>query len=203
QAGRYLPEYRALRGKAGGFLELCYAPALAAEVALQPVRRFDVDAAIVFSDILVVPHALGQRLEFRDGDGPRLEPIRSASDLARLQRSATRATFGRVCEAVMRLRQHLAGDKALIGFCGAPWTVATYMVEGGASVDLARTRRFASHDPDGFARLIALLVDSSIDYLCSQVEAGADVLQIFDTWAGKAPADEFARWVIAPTRGIV
>jgi len=203
QAGRYLPEYRALRAKAGSFLELCYSPALAAEAALQPVRRYGLDAAILFSDILVVPDALGQAVSFAEGEGPRLQPIRGPSGLARLRPAATAAKFARVCEAVARLRQGLPEGTALIGFCGAPWTVATYMVEGQSSADQAQARLWAYRDPAGFARLIELLIDTSIAYLCAQVDAGADVLQIFDTWAGALPDPEFARWVVAPTQRIV
>jgi uroporphyrinogen decarboxylase len=203
QAGRYLPEYRALRAKAGSFLELCYAPALAAEAALQPVRRYGLDAAILFSDILVVPDALGQAVTFAEGEGPRLEPIRGPSDLARLRPAGSEAKFARVCEAVARLRQDLPEGTALIGFCGAPWTVATYMVEGQGSADQAQARLWAYRDPTGFARLIELLIDTSIGYLCAQIDAGADVLQIFDTWAGALPDLEFARWVVAPTQRIV
>ena len=203
QAGRYLPEYRALRAKAGSFLQLCYNPALAAEAALQPVRRYGLDAAILFSDILVVPDALGQAVTFAEGEGPRLEPIRGPSDLARLRPEATEAKFARVCEAVARLRQDLPEGTALIGFCGAPWTVATYMVEGQGSADQAQARLWAYRDPAGFARLIELLIDTSIAYLCGQIDAGADVLQIFDTWAGALPDLEFARWVVAPTQRIV
>ena len=203
QAGRYLPEYRALRAKAGSFLQLCYNPALAAEAALQPVRRYGLDAAILFSDILVVPDALGQGVSFAEGEGPRLEPIRNPSDLARLRPAATEAKFARVCEAVARLRQDLPEGTALIGFCGAPWTVATYMVEGQGSADQAQARLWAYRDPAGFARLIELLIDTSIAYLCAQIDAGADVLQIFDTWAGALPDLEFARWVVAPTQRIV
>jgi uroporphyrinogen decarboxylase len=203
QAGRYLPEYRAVRAKAGSFLALCYTPALAAEVTLQPVRRFGLDAAILFSDILVVPDALGQPVAFLDGEGPRLEPIRSAADLARLDPKRTGATFERVCETVARVRVELPAHVALIGFCGAPWTVATYMVAGAGSSDQAEARLWAYRDPEGFARLIDVLTEASITYLDGQVRAGADALQIFDTWAGVLPDDEFERWVVAPTSRIV
>jgi len=202
QAGRYLPEYREVRTKAGGFLELCYTPALAAEVTLQPIRRFGFDAAILFSDILVVPDALGQNVRFEDGEGPRLDPIRSAGDLKRLDPARTGERFGIVAETVQRLRQDLPGETALIGFCGAPWTVATYMVEGQGSSDQAAARLWAYRDPDGFEALIDMLVDASIDYLDQQVKAGADCLMVFDTWAGTLPDDEFDRWVVAPTRTI-
>jgi len=203
QAGRYLPEYRAVRVKAGSFLELCYTPALAAEVTLQPVRRFALDAAILFADILVVPDALGQTVEFVEGDGPRLDPIRTERDLARLNRHATRTKFRRVCETVAKVRQELSRDTALIGFCGAPWTVATYMVGGQASGDQAQARRWAEAEPAGFGRLIDLLVGVSVDYLAEQVAAGADVVQIFDTWAGRLSGEQFRRWVIEPTQTIV
>jgi uroporphyrinogen decarboxylase len=203
QAGRYLPEYRAVRTKAGGFLDLCYTPALAAEVTLQPIRRFGFDAAILFSDILVVPDALGQKVAFVEGEGPRLDPVRSAVDLRRLSRDATRPKFALVSETVARLRQDLPRETALIGFCGAPWTVASYMVEGQGSPDQREARLWAYRDPVGFGRLIDLLVEASIEYLSGQVQAGADVLQIFDTWAGALPPGEFEAWVVAPTRQIV
>jgi uroporphyrinogen decarboxylase len=203
QAGRYLPEYRAVREKAGGFLDLCYTPALAAEVTLQPIRRFGFDAAILFSDILVVPDALGQRVTFAEGEGPRLDPIRAAADLSRLDPKRTADTFARVYETVARVRGELAPETALIGFCGAPWTVATYMVAGEGSADQADARLWAYRDPAGFAQLIDTLVETSIVYLDGQVAAGADALQIFDTWAGALPEPEFERWVVAPTARIV
>ncbi len=203
QAGRYLPEYREVRSQAGGFLDLCYNPALAAEVTLQPVRRFGLDAAILFSDILVVPHALGQELDFKEGEGPRLEPIRSAADLSRLDASRTPDRFGRVFETVARVRDKLPAETALIGFCGSPWTVATYMVAGKGSPDQADARMWAYRDRAGFARLIDLITDVSIEYLSGQVLAGADVVQLFDSWAGSLPDDELERWVVAPTKRIV
>jgi len=203
QAGRYLPEYRAARETAGGFLKLCYTPELAAEVTLQPIRRYGFDAAILFSDILVVPDALGQKVEFVEGEGPRLEPIRSQAEIARLNVSATRSRYEPVFATVSRVRQELPRDTALIGFCGAPWTVATYMVGGQGSTDQAEARAWAYRDGEGFQRLIDLLVDTSADYLCGQVAAGADVLQIFDSWAGSLPDDQFERWVVAPTRVLV
>jgi uroporphyrinogen decarboxylase len=203
QAGRYLPEYRTVREKAGGFLQLCYTPELAAEVTLQPIRRYGFDAAILFSDILVVPDALGQKVEFLEGEGPKLEAVRSETDLARLNAHATRPKFARVCETVARLRQDLPHETALIGFCGAPWTVATYMVGGKGSTDQRDARLWAAHDPGAFGRLIDLLVETSTEYLCLQADAGAEVVQIFDTWAGNLPDDQFRRWVIAPTRVLV
>jgi uroporphyrinogen decarboxylase len=203
QAGRYLPEYRKVRARARDFLELCYTPELAAEVTLQPIRRFDFDAAIVFADILVVPDALNQTVRFVEGEGPRLEAIGSAAELARLNLSATRPKFQRVFETVSRVRQDLPPATALIGFCGAPWTVATYMVGGQGSVDQAGARLWAYRDPQGLQRLISLLEDVSAEYLSGQIDAGADLVQIFDSWAGSLPDDQFRQWVIEPTRRLV
>jgi uroporphyrinogen decarboxylase len=207
QAGRHLPEYHEVRAKAGSFLDLCYTPKLAAEVTLQPIRRYGLDAAIVFSDILVVPHALGQKVEFVEGCGPRLDPIRSERGLTRLKLSATRPTFERVFETVANVRHRLPKGVALIGFCGAPWTVATYMVSGGKSADQADAQAdamgWARTDPDGFGRLMDRLIEASVDYLAGQVVAGANVLQIFDTWAGRLSGAEFERWVCRPTKAIV
>ena len=203
QAGRYLPEYREVREKAGGFLDLCYTPALAAEVTLQPIRRFGFDAAILFSDILVVPDALGQGVQFVEGDGPVLDPISNSTELKRLDPNRTTDTFERVFETVARVRQDLPKETALIGFCGAPWTVATYMVAGRSSADQAAARVWAYNDPKGLSQLIDLLVETSIAYLDGQVRAGADALQIFDTWAGSLPDDQFEAWVLLPTKRIV
>jgi uroporphyrinogen decarboxylase len=203
QAGRHLPEYHRVRAQAGSFLDLCYTPELAAEVTLQPVRRYGLDAAIVFSDILVVPHALGQRLEFVEGVGPRLDAISSVADLSRLKLAATRPRFETVFETVANVRQRLPNDTALIGFCGAPWTVATYMVSGGKSTDQSEAVTWASEDPAGFGQLMDCLVEASVEYLSGQVAAGADVLQIFDTWAGRLSGGELDRWVCAPTKAIV
>ena len=203
QAGRYLPEYRELRAKAGSFLQLCYSPTMAAEVTLQPIKRYGFDAAILFSDILVVPHALGQALDFKEGEGPRLEPIGSAMDLARLEARRTPEKFGIIFETVARVRDRLPPDTALIGFCGGPWTVATYMVAGQGSADQSAARLWAYRDPVSFTRLINLITDVSIEYLSGQVLAGADVVQIFDSWAGSLPGDELEKWVITPTRRMV
>jgi uroporphyrinogen decarboxylase len=203
QAGRYLPEYRATRAEAGSFLQLCYNPKLAAEVTLQPIRRYGFDASILFSDILVVPDALGQSVSFNEGEGPRLEPIRESAGLGRLKPDQTGKKFAIICETVARLRQDLPKETALIGFCGAPWTVATYVVGGQGSSDQAHARSWAYRDPAGFQLLMDILVDTSIDYLSQQVAAGADVLQIFDSWAGSLADNEFRRWVIAPTKRIV
>jgi len=203
QAGRYLPEYRATRKQAGSFLDLCYTPALAAEVTLQPIRRYGFDASILFSDILVVPHALGQHVEFVEGEGPKLAPIQTASDLAALVPDKAHNKYAIVAETVQRLRQDLPAETALIGFCGAPWTVATYIVAGGGTKEQAPARLLAYRDPALFQSLIDIVVASSIEYLLLQVQAGADVLQIFDTWAGGLPDGEFERWVTAPTKAIV
>jgi len=203
QAGRYLPEYREVRRRVRGFVELCLTPELAAEVTLQPLRRFPLDAAILFSDILIVPYGLGQKLEFREGEGPVLEPVGSRADLARLDPAAVEARVGAVFETVRRVRAGLPPGAALIGFAGSPWTVATYMVEGGGSRDFAATKRFAYGDEAGFAQLIGILEEATTLYLLRQVEAGAEALQLFDSWAGVLAEPPFRRWVIEPTRRIV
>jgi uroporphyrinogen decarboxylase len=203
QAGRYLPEYRVVREKAGGFFDLCFNPALAADVTLQPVRRFGFDAAILFSDILVVPLALGRKVEFLAGEGPKLEPLPDVASLKALRDKIDSDVLEPIYETVRCVKSALDAKTTLIGFCGAPWTVATYMVAGEATPDQAPARWFANREPDGFARLIDALVQGSIEYLLGQIRAGADVLQIFDTWAGVLPPNEFARWCIAPTRRII
>jgi uroporphyrinogen decarboxylase len=203
QAGRYLPEYREVRAQAGGFLNLCYNPKLAAEVTLQPIRRYGFDAAILFSDILIVPDALGQKLEFLEGDGPRLEPVKTAADLARLDMTKAAVKYDSIAESVARIAEGLPPETALIGFCGAPWTVATYMINGKGSTDQAATRLFAYRERALFERLIDTIVATSIDYLDRQVNAGCDVVQIFDSWAGTLPEDEFDHWVIEPNMAIV
>ena len=198
QAGRYLPEYRKLRGKAGSFLELCYDPALAAEITLQPVRRFALDAAIVFSDILVIPDALGQAVSFREGEGPVLEPVRSDADIARLDGEGPRERLAPVYETLRQVRVELPGGTALIGFAGAPWTIATYMVEGGTSRDFSVAKGWAFGAPESFGRLISLLEDALCDHLLAQIAAGAEVLQLFDSWAGVLPEGAFERWCVEP-----
>jgi uroporphyrinogen decarboxylase len=203
QAGRYLPEYRELRQRVSGFLDLCFTPVLAAEATLQPVRRFGMDAAILFSDILVVPHGLGQSVSFRDGEGPILEPIRSASEARRLSVDDFAARVAPVYDTVARVATVLPAETALIGFAGAPWTVASYMVEGGSSRDFAAVKSWAFRDPEGFGELIDRLVEATIGYLSGQIAAGAEVVQLFDSWAGVLPEEGFRRWVIAPTRRIV
>jgi uroporphyrinogen decarboxylase len=203
QAGRYLPEYRAVREKAGGFLDLCFNPELAAEVTLQPVRRFGFDAAILFSDILVVPLALGRKVEFLVGEGPKLEPLGDVGGFSSLRETADQSVLAPVYETVRRVRSALDDRTTLIGFCGAPWTVATYMVAGEATPDQAPARLFAYRDPENFGRLIELLVQASIDYLVGQLKAGAEVVQLFDTWAGVLGPEQFERWCIGPTQKIV
>lgn len=202
QAGRYLPEYRAVREKAGGFLDLCFNPELAADVTLQPVRRFGFDAAILFSDILVIPLALGRRLWFVEGEGPRLDPMDAKAAMA-LRPQADGKTLSPIYETVRRVKNALSPETALIGFCGAPWTVATYMVAGCGTPDQAPAKTLAAADPVAFAHLIDCLVEASVDYLGRQLEAGADVVQIFDTWAGTLPPDDFDRWCIQPTKRLV
>jgi uroporphyrinogen decarboxylase len=203
QAGRYLPEYRALREKAGSFLDLCFTPELATEVTLQPIRRFGFDAAILFSDILVVPHALGRAVRFVEGEGPRLDPLDDAEKLNGLVAAEDGRILAPVYEAVARVKAALPPNVALLGFCGAPWTVATYMVAGQGTSDQAPARLMAYREPEGFARMIDILVETSSRYLVAQLKAGADAVQIFDTWAGVLPPAEFARWCIAPVRKII
>jgi uroporphyrinogen decarboxylase len=203
QAGRYLPEYRAVREKAGGFLNLGFPPELASEVTLQPIRRFGFDGAILFSDILVVPHALGRAVRFETGEGPRLDPLDTVEQVAALPPRADAATFAPVYEALRLTRAALDPAVTLLGFCGAPWTVATYMVAGRGTPDQAPARMFAYRHPAAFATLIDRLAETSIDYLAAQLQAGADAVQIFDTWASVLPPREFARWCVAPVRRII
>ncbi len=202
QAGRYLPEYRRRRAEIGGFLDLCFTPEAAVEVTLQPIRRYGFDAAILFSDILVVPHALGQKVWFEEGRGPQLEALRDAEDVARLSSAAMHETLAPVYETLRRLAVELPAETALIGFAGAPWTVASYMIEGGSSRDFATAKSWAYSRPDSFADLISLLVEATADYLIAQVEAGAEILQIFDSWAGVWPEAEFRRWCLRPVAEI-
>lgn len=203
QAGRYLPEYRELRAKAGGFLDLCYNPQWAAEVTLQPIRRFGFDAAILFSDILVIPHALGQKLWFAQGEGPRLEPVADEARFGEIREEIDPDVLGPVYETVRRVKAALPAGTALIGFCGAPWTVATYMVAGRGTPDQGPAKELFRHDPSLFARLIDRLVVNSAAYLNAQIDAGVDAVQIFDSWAGSLGPDDFQRWCIEPTRRIV
>jgi uroporphyrinogen decarboxylase len=203
QAGRYLPEYRELRAKAGSFLDLCFTPEFAAEVTLQPIRRFNFDAAIIFSDILVIPYALGRSVRFEAGEGPRLDPLDTPDKVATLAATADFSKLEPVFEALRRVRRELDPKIALIGFCGAPWTVATYMVAGHGTPDQAPARMIAYRHPDAFAKIIDTIVENSIIYLLEQLKAGADVLQIFDTWAGVLPPREFQRWSVEPTKRMV
>ena len=203
QAGRYLPEYREVRAMAGGFLDLCFTPEFAAEVTLQPIRRFGFDAAIIFSDILVIPYALQRAVRFEAGEGPRLDPLDTPEKIATLAREADLTKLEPVFETVRRVRSALPPEVALIGFCGAPWTVATYMVAGQGTPDQAPARIMAYSQPQAFAKLIDALVENSIHYLLGQLNAGADALQIFDTWAGGLSPREFLRWSIEPTARIV
>lgn len=203
QAGRYLPEYQAVRANTRTFLEFCYSPELAAEVTLQPVKRFGMDGAIIFSDILVIPDALGQAVSFEAGRGPVLRPIQSVDDLSPFDASDVRDYLAPIYAALRLVRGQLPRDTALIGFAGAPWTVAAYMVEGGSSVTFERLKSMAYGRPADFARLIERLVETIATHLIAQVEAGAEVLQIFDSWAGILPDVHFRRWSIAPTAAIV
>lgn len=203
QAGRYLPEYRKLRADAGSFLDLCYSPGLATEVTLQPVERFGLDAAILFSDILVVPHGLGQAVGFEEGRGPVLDPVRDAAGVDRLRLDGLLERLAPVYETVTRVADRLGKTTALIGFAGAPWTVATYMVEGGSSRDFSAVKRLCYAEPAVFARLVDVLVEGTVAHLTRQVEAGAEVVQIFESHAGVLPSDAFERWVIDPVARIV
>jgi uroporphyrinogen decarboxylase len=203
QAGRYLPEYRELRARAGSFLDLCFTPEFAAEVTLQPIRRFGFDAAIIFSDILVLPYALGRSVRFEIGEGPRLDPLDTPDKVTSLASRADFAQLEPVYEALRRVRGELDAKTALIGFCGAPWTVATYMVAGQGTPDQAPARLMAYRHPQAFSKIIDVLVDNSIEYLLGQLKAGADALQIFDTWAGVLSPREFSRWSVEPTARIV
>lgn len=203
QAGRYLPEYREVRAKAGSFLDLCFNPELATEVTLQPIRRYGFDAAIIFSDILVVPWALGQPVRFVEGEGPRLDPVTPAEAVAQLRLEGLTDRLAPVYETVSRTRAALPKETALIGFCGAPWTVATYMVAGRGTTDQAPARLWAYRDRAGFQKLIDLLVDASIAHLSAQIEAGANLVQIFDSWAGSLAEAEFYAWAADPLQRIV
>lgn len=203
QAGRYLPEYRAIREKAESFLGLCFDPKLAAEVTLQPVRRFGFDAAILFSDILVVPYALGQRVTFEAGEGPRLDAVAELSALKRLRPAIDHDVLAPIYETVGRVKERLPREVALLGFCGAPWTLATYMIAGCGTADQRPARIFAYRYPQAFGELMDLLIDASSEYLIRQFEAGVEAVQIFDSWAGILPHDEFGKWCIEPCARIV
>ncbi len=201
QAGRYLPEYRALRAEKGGFLALATDPEAAAEVTLQPIRRFGFDGSILFSDILMIPWALGQDLSFGVGEGPRLEPALVDYALDRLQAVPDR--LEPVYGTVAKVAAALPPETTFLGFAGSPWTVATYMVAGKGSKDQSETRRFAYSDPAAFSAIIDAIADNTVEYLARQVEAGVDVVQLFDSWSGSLSPAQFERWVIAPTASIV
>jgi len=203
QAGRYLPEYRSVREKAGDFLKLCFSPELAAEVTLQPVRRFGFDAAILFSDILVVPYALGQSVAFATGDGPRLDAIDDAKALRKLRSELDHERLMPVYETIARVKSQLPANATLLGFCGAPWTLATYMIAGAGTPDQIPAREFAYRAPELFQQLLDVLVEASAAYLIRQFEAGVDAVQIFDTWAGVLPDEEFDRCCIEPCARII
>ncbi|TIL41931.1 MAG: uroporphyrinogen decarboxylase [Mesorhizobium sp.] len=202
QAGRYLPEYRETRRRAGSFLDLCYNPDLAVEVTLQPIERFGFDASILFSDILVVPHALGRDVRFEEGRGPLLTPI-SATEIAALDGETFHVNLEPVYETVRRLRAKLPDQTTLIGFCGAPWTVATYMIAGHGTSDQAPARLFAYREPAAFLQLLNVLADHSAAYLIRQIEAGADVVQIFDSWSGVLDEVSFEAFCVRPVAEIV
>jgi uroporphyrinogen decarboxylase len=201
QAGRYLPEYRALRAEKGGFLELVNDSAAAAEVTLQPIRRFGFDGAILFSDILVIPHALGQKLEFLAGEGPKLSPRLLDARLAQLTTAPER--LEPVYGTVRRVAAALPPETTFLGFAGSPWTVATYMVAGEGSREQAEARRHAYGDPAAFGAIIAAIVSATIDYLSKQIETGVNAVQLFDSWAGSLSPAQYEQWVIAPTARIV
>src|SRR5499426_3464486 len=203
QAGRYLPEYREVRARAGSFLDLCYNPELATEVTLQPIRRYGFDAAILFSDILVVADALGQKVSFEEGRGPVLEPLQGGRDVARLKLEHLHERLGPVYETVGRIKAALPAETTLIGFAGAPWTVASYMIEGGSSRDFAKAKAWMYGRQQEFAALISLLIDATSQYLIQQVEAGAEVLQLFDSWAGALPHNDMRLFSLEPLRQIV
>lgn len=201
QAGRYLPEYRELRAKKGGFLELCYDAEAAAEVTIQPIRRFGFDGAILFSDILIVPHAMGQKLWFEAGEGPRLEPRLVDAALSSLE--AVPAHFEAIYATVRAVASQLDEKTTFMGFAGSPWTVSTYMTHGQGSKDQGVTRRFAYQDENAFSELITAIIDNTVTYLLGQVDAGVDAVQLFDSWAGSLSPAQFEKWVIAPNAEII
>ena len=203
QAGRYLPEYREVRKQSKNFLDFCYSPGLAVEVTLQPLRRYHMDAAIMFCDILVIPDALGQEVQFVEGEGPVLDAIRTLDEVQRLSRERIHDHLAPVYETISGLAREIPEETALIGFAGAPWTVAVYMVEGRGGTQCEQIVQWADNAPDDFQVLMDLLVDSTADYLIRQVEHGAEILQLFDSWAGVLNDEQFRRWSIEPTRKIV
>lgn len=202
QAGRYLPEYKATRAAAGSFLDLCYSPKHATEVTLQPIRRYGFDAAILFSDILVIPDGLKRNVRFTEGHGPEMDPI-DADGIRGLSTDGVIEHLGPVFEAVRSIRRALPEDTTLLGFCGAPWTVATYMIAGHGTPDQAPARLFAYRNPDVFRALLAILADVSAEYLVRQIDAGADAVQIFDSWAGVLGEKEFEDFAVAPVARMI
>ena len=198
QAGRYLPEYRAVRATTKSFLEFCYTPDKAVEVTLQPIKRFGLDAAIIFSDILVVPDALGQKVWFEEGEGPKLEALTDPSQFSQLSRARLTDYLAPVYTAISAARRALPAETALLGFAGAPFTLACYMIEGGSSRDFAKVKLWAYRHPDSFGLLIDLLVEATVDHLASQIEAGADAVQLFDSWAGVLPEEQLFGWSLEP-----
>jgi len=198
QAGRYLPEYRAIRATTKSFLEFCYTPDKAVEVTLQPIRRFGLDAAIIFSDILVVPDALGQKVWFEEGEGPKLEALTDPSQFGRLSRARIADHLAPVYEAIRQTRAALPAETALLGFAGAPFTLACYMIEGSGSKDFAKVKQWAYGHPESFRLLIDLLVEAVVDHLAYQVDAGVDAVQLFDSWAGVLPEEQLFHWSLDP-----
>jgi len=203
QAGRYLPEYREVRKTAKNFLNFCYSPDLAVEVTLQPIRRFKPDAAIMFSDILVIPDALGQKVDFIEGRGPVLDPIRHVDQFGILNPLNVLDYLKPVFQTISRLKNELDDKTALIGFAGAPWTVAVYMIEGHGGTDCSHARCWAYENPEGFSKLMDILVDATSEYLIAQIDHGAEIIQLFDSWAGVLSETQFRKWVIEPNRQIV
>ncbi|MEM7617651.1 MAG: uroporphyrinogen decarboxylase, partial [Pseudomonadota bacterium] len=207
QAGRYLPEYRSIRRQNKNFLDMCYSPEVAYEITMQPIKRFDFDAAILFSDILVLPHALGVNVEFIENIGPKLEIVQSLNDLQKLTGNLSEEKFSNflqpVFDVITMLKDNLADDKTLIGFAGSPWTVATYMMEGGSSKNFANIKLYMYNHPDEFAEFLNILADYTAIYLLKQIESGADIVKLFDSWAGVLSKKEYENYVIAPNRRII
>ncbi len=203
QAGRYLPEYRKIRANAGGFLNLCYNPKLACEVTLQPIRRYNFDAAILFCDILVIPDALGQKVRFIEGEGPKLDSLKSHKDILKLSAKNLHLHLNPVYEAIYLIKSSLPTNISLIGFAGAPWTIATYMIEGGSSKDFINTKLWSFNNPDSFKFLLDLIADTTADYLIAQVKAGVEAVQIFDSWAGVLSEFYFDEWIIAANERLI
>ncbi|MCE2991803.1 MAG: uroporphyrinogen decarboxylase [Candidatus Jidaibacter sp.] len=205
QAGRYLPEYREIRSKFPSFIDFCLTPEAAAEVTLQPLKRFQLDAAIIFSDILLIPKALGMKVEFSPSHGPKLESINSLRDIKKITKP-NEMVFDKVGQAIKLVRQELSGnfkDKTLIGFAGAPFTIASYMIEGGGSKEFAKVKRFFIENPNEFSELLETIVKATIQYLKVQIKSGAEVIKIFDSWAGVVPNSEFRNMVVKPIEKII